>query len=105
MSENIPPITEVIDMACKGYLPIKMKFGFQEDIYAFRGMRKNLRSIHYSNEDETAYIDFWLNKDGRLEYVEYIMDDLDELEVHILFDIKWTPELVRETYYNYGVLY
>lgn len=104
MSKNITTINEVIDMACKGYLPVKMLFVFQEEVYDFQKISRDRTSLLYFNEDESSYIDFRLDKDGRLEYVEFNNYDPDDLEDHILFDIRWTPELIKKTYYNYGIL-
>lgn len=104
MNTIVRPLSEAIDMSCKGYLPVKMMIAFQEDVYDFRKISKDKRSLIFSNEDDTSYLQFLLNKEGTLEYVEYHDYDSDNIEEHILFNIKWTPELIKHTYNKYGVL-
>jgi len=102
MQRKLKPISEVIEMACKGFFPIKSDIYFQETIYEFKYINKKRTNLIYCNENESNKLDFRLDDDGILQYIEYIDSEFDDDDEHIIFNIDWS-ELQKIANNDYGL--
>lgn len=92
-------------MACKGYMPIKNEFVFQDELY--RTKHRDLNpdpkywNLLYWNEENKKSIHFHF-EDEELIYVE--LSPLDNEDSFFLYESTWTPEQIKKAHYNFGFL-
>ncbi|NRG28117.1 hypothetical protein HRF69_13415 [Bacillus circulans] len=104
MNRTVKPISEVIEMACKGFIPFKRNaFFYQGEIYEASLINKIKTSLLYYKENDTGTsIEFRFDENGNLIFVELKPDpdDYDYDEDYILFDSRWTDIQKSKAYHD-----
>lgn len=107
MDKTIKSISEVIDLACKGLMPIRNEFIFQTEVFRVKGIDvqpgREYWNFQYWNDDYNTSIHFHF-ADEKLKRVELTPLDDDTDDLLLLFESTWTPSQIKDAYYNFGMM-
>lgn len=104
MNRNVKSISEVIEMACKGFIPFKRnEFLYQGEIYEVHFFNGDKTIMFYKKKNDiNTSIEFYFDSNGILIYVELCPDPdvYDYEEDIILFDNRWTNAQKNKAYHD-----
>jgi hypothetical protein len=106
LSQITLSLAEVIDMGCKGFIPYKKEFTYQDKLYIRPWkIKKDQYALFYHNsKNELEYICFIFEEDTlkNVRFERLGDSDFDDI---ILYDNSWNSEYTQKMFNKMGIVY